>query len=281
MDYIELTVKYSSKLDFFGDLIVAELGEIGYDSFCQEPDEIKAYIESNLFSETTLTLLNNTNNKEFGTVSFSYIPVKTENWNAKWEEEFQPVVIGNECIVRAPFHTLDKTYKYDVIIEPKMSFGTGHHATTALMIETILEIDFEGKTAVDCGCGTGVLAIVAALRGASKVCAFDIDEWCYQNTIENIEVNKLDIDLFDVKLGGFETIAQGEQFDIVIANINRNILINSMKQIEACIAKGGTLLLSGFYETDIPQIKEAALQNNLEFVSFKEKNKWVCCRFTK
>lgn len=281
MNYIELQVKYTAKADFFADLITAELGEIGYDSFIQETDIIKAYIEESIFSEENISSLINTNNKEFGTVLFSWQKIETVNWNTKWEEQFQPVEIDSRCIIKAPFHKVEKKYEMEVIIEPKMSFGTGHHSTTSLVVESLLDIDCNNKSVVDCGSGTGILAIVAAMKGASSIKAFDIDDWCYENTLENIELNDVDKSKFEVFTGGFEVIKPNETFDIVIANINRNILINSMQQLADCMKDGSILLLSGFYEEDIPQIKDAALQKNLKFVSFKEKNRWVTCSFTK
>ena len=158
-----------------------------------------------------------------------------------------------------------------------MSFGTGHHETTQLMLEEILEIPCEGKTVVDCGCGTGVLAILAGKRGAKKIKGFDVEHWACENTIENFERNNIS---GIVECKGVESI-QNEEYDIVIANINRNILVNSMSQFSHSLAKGGILLLSGFYIQDIDIIKVSASQNNLKFISFREKNNWVACRFTR
>jgi ribosomal protein L11 methyltransferase len=281
MNYIELNIIYESKLDFFADLLIAELGEIGYDSFLQEENEIKAYIKIDDFSLDKIEKLSIINENKLGNIKYDYTEIEYVNWNEKWEQNFSPVIINDDCIIKAPFHNIEKKYNYEIIIEPKMSFGTGHHSTTALVIEMLLETDCKNKTVVDCGCGTGILAIFTALKGAKKIKAFDIDQWCIENTNDNISLNNISNNIINVELGGFENIKKEEQFDIVIANINRNILINSMQQISDCLKINGTLLLSGFYESDINHIQKSALENNLKFVTFKEKNNWASCCFTK
>ncbi|HLT49830.1 MAG TPA: 50S ribosomal protein L11 methyltransferase, partial [Aequorivita sp.] len=186
-----------------------------------------------------------------------------------------PIEVDGKCTVRAPFHP-DKNFEYEIVIEPKMSFGTGHHETTFMMLQFILENNFKGKSVLDMGCGTAVLAILAEMRGASKLDAIDIDEWCFENSLENIERNNCEN--ISVFLGDAKLLSD-KKYDVIIANINRNILLSDMDTYRKCLEKGGILYLSGFYNEDLPIIKEACNNLGFTFVENKEKNKWVAAKF--
>ena len=199
------------------------------------------------------------------------------NWNEEWEKNFEPIDVDRKCHVRAPFH--EKTNaEYDIVIEPKMSFGTGHHETTHMMIQHILETDFNGKKTLDMGCGTAILAILAEMKGAEPIDAIDIDNWCYLNSIENAERNNCKhISVYE----GDASLLAGKNYDIIIANINRNILLNDMEHYVNCLNANGTLFLSGFYTEDIPVITESCTKNGLSYVKQFERNNWVALKFVK
>lgn len=278
MDYIELSCKIDPFTQIFADLLMAELGEIGYDSFTQDLGDIKAYITENLFDFEAAQKLDIITSKQYGTVALSHQKIVTQNWNALWESNFDPVIAADNCIVRAPFHTLDKEYTYDIVIEPKMSFGTGHHQTTQLILEKLLTIDIDGKTVADCGCGTGVLGILASMRGAESVFAFDNDDWAYQNTVENTERNN--IHNMETLCGTLELL-KGRSFDIVIANINRNILIEGMQYISAAVKPGGTIIFSGIFVEDVEIMTHASAEFGLKYVESQTKDKWARAIYTK
>ena len=201
-----------------------------------------------------------------------------KNWNEEWEKHFfQPIVIGDKCVIHSTFHTDVPVAQYDIIIDPKMSFGTGHHATTSNMLSWILDDDMSGKRVLDMGCGTAVLGILAKKKGAASVLAIDIDEWCYDNALESASLNKVDIQV----LLGDASLLQEKQFDVILANINRNILLNDMAAYVACLPQGGCLYMSGFYTQDIPVIAECAVQLGMQQVGVKEQNNWVAVKFIK
>ena len=277
MDYIEVDFTIENE-EYVFDLLSAALGEIGFESFVSSENGLKAYIQSDLFSETIVQNL-------VTDFTFSSIPnykitkIKSKNWNEEWEKNyFEPIIIGNECVIHSSFHVNIPETRYRIIIDPKMSFGTGHHETTGLVIEQLLQVDLSGKTVLDMGCGTAVLAILARMRGAKHAVAIDIDDWCTQNSEENIALNN--ISDIEVLLGGAELLA-GKHFDIILANINRNILLNDMQHYANCLSTGSELYMSGFYVEDIPMIETEANRNGLSLIDFKEKNKWVvvkCCK---
>ena len=211
-------------------------------------------------------------------ITYNYVEAEDKNWNEEWEKNFfQPIVIGNRCVIHSTFHHDVPKAEYDIVINPQMAFGTGHHETTSLIISELLNSELEGKSLLDMGCGTSILAILARMRGATPCTAIDIDEWCVRNSIENIELNKVtDI---DVELGDAGTLQGKGPFDVVIANINRNILLNDMKQYVACMHPGSELYMSGFYVDDIPVIREEAERNGLNFIHHQEKNHWAAVKF--
>ena len=208
-------------------------------------------------------------------ISYVVEEIEQVNWNEEWEKNFEPIEVDDTCRVRAPFHEY-RDVKYDIVIEPKMSFGTGHHETTFMVIQHLLETDVVGKKTLDMGCGTAILAILAEMKGAQPIDAIDIDNWCYQNSIENAERNNCHyISVYE----GDASLLAGKKYDVIIANINRNILLNDMQQYVDCLNSNGTLLLSGFYEEDIPFIDASCTEKGLTFVKKHQKNNWVALKY--
>ena len=278
MNYIEVQFSITPYEEYISDVLAEELGEIGFDSFVPTEDSLSAYIVENLFDEPKLKDLLADFPFE-ASIDYKVTQIESKNWNEEWEKNFfEPIVIGNDCVIHSSFHKNVPEAKYDIVIDPKMAFGTGHHETTSLIIGLLLEMELEGKTLLDMGCGTAVLAILAAMRGAKDLVAIDIDTWCTENSIENIAINN--IEGIDVQLGGAELLA-GLHFDIVLANINRNILLADMEQYAACLSSGGELYMSGFYKEDIPLIEAEANRNGLKLIDFREKNNWVAVKTIK
>jgi ribosomal protein L11 methyltransferase len=256
------------------EILIAELGETPFESFIETEEGISAYIQKDLWNENVLDGIQILQSPDF-TISYKLEEIEQVNWNEEWEKNFEPIEVGNSCYVRAPFHD-KKDVPFDIVIEPKMSFGTGHHETTHMMIEHLLETDVENKKTLDMGCGTAILAILAEMKGAKPIDAIDIDNWCYLNSIENAERNNCkEITVLE----GDASLLPGREYDVIIANINRNILLQDMAQYTACLNKGGTLLLSGFYEEDIPHIDAACTENGLKFVKKLTKNNWVALKY--
>jgi ribosomal protein L11 methyltransferase len=265
-----------SPLELGSEILIAELAELPFESFEETETGVNAYIQKDLYQDDMLENIRIFDSSEF-TISYNIVEIAPENWNETWESNFNPITISDLCMVRAPFHE-KKEVEFDIVIEPKMSFGTGHHETTHLMLEYILEQDFENKKTLDMGCGTAVLAILASKKGANPVDAIDIDHWCYLNSIENIERNKcLNIRVLE----GDVSLLPGKSYDIIIANINRNILLQDLEVYQNCIQAGGMLLLSGFYQEDIEPIEKHCNSMNLNLLETKEKNNWVALRFIK
>lgn len=257
------------------EILIAELGSLGFESFVENEDGVTAYILKEEFNENMLTEVRILDSDEFK-ISYSSSEIQQVNWNEEWEKNFQPIVVDDICSLRAPFHPKPET-EFDIVIEPKMSFGTGHHATTHMMIQFILKNEWKGKSVLDMGCGTGVLAILSSQKGANPVEAIDIDNWCYLNTLENIERNN--VPEISVKEGGAELLGE-KKYDVIIANINRNILLNDMQKYVSVLQPDGDLYLSGFYKGDIPIIQEACEKLGLKFQENLEKDKWVAVKFS-
>ncbi|MBK9358634.1 MAG: 50S ribosomal protein L11 methyltransferase [Bacteroidales bacterium] len=271
MEYTELKCSLPEGDSVYAELIMARLGELGFESFEETGEGLLAYIPS---SEFDPAILNNPDLWPEGIdVEYTWAVIPEQNWNAVWEENFEPVTLAGRCHIRAPFHPVIPGIEYEIIIEPKMSFGTAHHETTALMIEYLLEEPVEGLTVLDMGSGTGVLAILAAMRGATDITAIDNDEWAYRNAIENVERNKSRG--ISVYLGDAGLLNNDKKFDFIIANINRNILLKDIEVYCKSLEKGGTLLMSGFYFEDIAAISDAAALSGLTYQGHKERNKWV------
>ncbi len=256
------------------DILVAELGDVGFESFTENPDGVEAYIQKKDWNTNLLDGIQILRSEE---VSFSYEVKEIEqvNWNEEWEKNFEPIVVDGQVSVRAPFHK-NPQLKYDIVIEPKMSFGTGHHETTHLMIEHLLQMDLKGKKVLDMGCGTGILAIFSEMKGAADVDAIDIDSWCYENSLENVERNHCkNISVSE----GDANLLKPQAYDLIIANINRNILLNDMLIYAKSLKENGTILLSGFYNEDIEKINEVAVLYGLHLEKKLERNNWVGLKY--
>ena len=258
------------------EILIAQLSQLGFDSFQENNDGISAYIDSTILSSVHVEDVQILNSIEFD-ISFEFYNVKKQNWNIKWESNFEPIYVDKICCVRAPFHK-KSNYKYDLVIEPKMSFGTGHHETTSMMISFILANSFSNSSVCDIGSGTGVLAILAEKRGASKIDAIDIDNWCYLNSIENIERNNSkNVNVYE---GEVHKLMQFT-YDNIFANINLNVLLVDIPNYSKMLNTGGLLYLSGFYLRDINSIEKVAKSSNLSLVESKVKNQWVALKFAK
>ena len=256
------------------EILIAELGEKPFESFIETDFGIVAYIQKNVWTENILDDIYILNSPEF-TISHTVEEIDQVNWNEEWEKNFEPIDVDGKCHVRAPFHPKTNA-EFDIIIEPKMSFGTGHHETTHMMIQHLLEIDVNDLKTLDMGCGTAILAILAEMKGSKPIDAIDIDNWCYLNSIENAERNNCnEISVYE----GDAALLKGKKYDLIIANINRNILLNDMQQYVACLNKKGTLLLSGFYNEDIPYIDASCTEKGLTYVKKFERNNWVSLRY--
>lgn len=271
--YLEFQFKIDP-LQPASDILIAELGEVGFESFVEEDDGVLAYIQKKDWHENILKDISILENESFK-ISFLITEIEQENWNANWEQNFNPILVDEICMVRAPFHE-KKNVEYDIVIEPKMSFGTGHHETTHMMLQHILMLDLERKVILDMGCGTGVLAILSAKCGAEKIDAIDIDNWCYLNAIENVQRNHADnIEVFEGDAG----LLKNQKYDLIIANINRNILLEDIPKYKNCLKKEGVLLLSGFYEEDLYSISKRCQEVGLSFEKKLEKNNWVAAKY--
>lgn len=259
------------------EILIAELGEKAFESFEETATGVSAYVQKDLWTEDILEDVFILQSEQF-TITYRKEEIAQVNWNEEWEKNFDPIDVDGICYVRAPFH--EKTSaQYDIVIEPKMSFGTGHHETTFMMIRQILNNDMQDKVVLDMGCGTAILAILASMRGAKHVDAIDIDNWCYLNSIENAERNNcVNVEVFE---GDASIISKEPKYNVILANINRNILLNDMDKYIASLYKGGEIYFSGFYTEDITAIKNCAEKIGLVFESSLEKNNWVSLKFIK
>jgi ribosomal protein L11 methyltransferase len=270
MDYLELNIEGINGEQ--KDILISRLLERGFESFGEDEERLKAYIQLELADMAKIRKIID----EFH-VSFTSTRIPKENWNEEWEKHYDPVLISGNCYIRAPFHPPLKGIRFDIIIEPKMSFGTAHHETPSLMIEMMMESDFTSKKVLDMGCGTGILAIFAKKLGAAEVDAVDNDEWAVENAIENVRKNhaaSVRVSLGDVKK------IRNQIYDCILANINRNVLLEDIPFYEYLIDRG-ELLLSGFYKEDIPLIIEKAENHRFRFITMKSKNNWVALKFTR
>lgn len=277
MNYKELILTVISEEEFHRDLLINALGEVGFDTFEETDLGFKAYIPSDDFDQEALDEAL----RPYGDmVTFSYevnlIPQK--NWNEVWESNFEPLQIGDKCFIRATFHKPRPEFPYEIVIDPKMAFGTGHHQTTAMMMELMLQEDFRGSKVLDMGCGTGILAILASMLGAIDVMAIDYDPVCFSSTEENARINH--ISNIRAACGSKEAIAE-EKFDVILANINRNILLDQLATYAKSLKTNGRLFMSGFYEEpDLQIIREAASRLGLRYAEHRTQQKWVAAKFT-
>ncbi|WP_346857463.1 50S ribosomal protein L11 methyltransferase [uncultured Draconibacterium sp.] len=278
MEYRKISIQTDPFQEWFRDVLTSQLAEIGFDSFVEIEEGFEAYIPSQQFSLRDFDKVVSAYDDDYDFLINSEI-IEDQNWNEEWEKNyFKPLVIGGECMIRAPFHTEYPNAKYEIIIEPNMAFGTGNHETTATIVESILQNDLSGKTILDMGCGTGILSILASMKGAKQITAIDIDNWSYEGTLENASLNN--IQNITVKLGDAALLGD-EKFDLIFANIHKNVLLNDMEAYYNVLNAGGTLIMSGFYTEDIPDIKNKAESLGMKDAGFVEKNNWTAHSFTK
>ncbi|CAA0216184.1 Ribosomal protein L11 methyltransferase [Tenacibaculum maritimum] len=258
------------------EILIAELGAAGFESFVENETGVVAYIQKDFWNKEILNDIFILNAGEFS-IKYTQQEIAQTNWNAEWEKNFTPIQVDAKVSIRAPFHE-NPNLPYDIVIEPKMSFGTGHHETTHMMVQHLLEMDVAGMKTLDMGCGTGILAIFAEMRGANPIDAIDIDNWCYENSLENIKRNNSKhIAVFE----GDSALLNNKKYDLIIANINRNILLMDMEIYTNCLHKEGVLLLSGFYKEDIPVINEEVIKYGLKLDKTLERNNWVALKYLK
>ena len=283
MEFIELRFILDTE---YNEILVAELGEVGFESFIDTENGLNAYIQADLYDENNINEIAQTYQETFA-FSFETIIVPKMNWNEEWEKNYPPIIVAEKCIVKASFHQIEQKYPYEITINPKMSFGTGHHETTALMLENQLSVNHQDKNIVDVGCGTGILAIMAYKLGAKSAVAFDIEEWAVENTKENFALNNCPINnalgdnLSHIFMGTIKDVAPKSSFDIVLANINRNVLLAEIPVYTQMLVGNGYLLVSGFYEQDMEDISKVAGSVGLQKISFKVKNNWTSIVFQK
>ena len=256
------------------EILIAELGAAGFESFTENKNGVTAYIQENEWREEILDDIQLLQSEEVE-ITFDIKEIEQVNWNSEWEKNFEPIQVNDLVSIRAPFHK-NPHLKYDIVIEPKMSFGTGHHETTHLMIQHLIDLDLKGKSVLDMGCGTGILAIFAEMKGAEKLDAIDIDPWCYENSLENIKRNQCkNIKVYE----GDASLLFQKKYDVIIANINRNILLQDISTYTKSLNKNGCLLLSGFYSEDIPIIDKEASKNKLKLEKKLVRNNWIGLKY--
>ena len=278
MKYFEVTFTTSPCNETVNDVVSALAGEIGFESFVEWENGVQAYIQQSLFDEEALKSMVAEFPLPDTKIEYTIVEAEDKDWNEEWEKNFfQPIVIGDRCCIHSTFHKDTPQTEYEILINPQMAFGTGHHETTSSIISELLEADLQGKSVLDMGCGTSILAILASMRGAGPITAIDIDDWCVNNSRDNIALNG--INNITVEWGDANLLKGREPFDVIIANINRNILLADMAQYAACMHSGSELYMSGFYVQDIPVIQEKAESLGIEFIHHREKNNWAAVKF--
>lgn len=278
MKYLEVTFTTNPCTETVNDVLSALAGDIGFETFVECEGGIQAYVQQALFNEESLKDMLNEFPLPDTQITYTLKEAEDKNWNEEWEKNFfQPIVIGDLCCIHSTFHKDAPKMEYEILINPQMAFGTGHHETTNSIIGELLDADLNGKSVLDMGCGTSILAILASMRGADPVTAIDIDDWCVNNSRDNIALNK--INNINVELGDANLLQGREPFDVIIANINRNILLADLPQYAACMHQGSEIYMSGFYVQDISFIREKAESLGMEFIHHREKNNWAAVKF--
>ena len=258
------------------EMLIAQLGYIGFESFVENENGVVAYIQKKEWNSDKVEDLYLLNSNEFD-ITFNHSEIEQTNWNKEWEKNFNPIQVNGQVSIRAPFHE-NPSLNFDIVIEPKMSFGTGHHETTHMMVQHLLALDLKNKKVLDMGCGTGILAIFAEMKGAQPTDAIDIDSWCFENSLENVQRNGCKhINVLE----GDSSLLKGKEYDVIIANINRNILLSDMKIYTDCLSENGVLLLSGFYKEDISIIESEVIKYGLVLDKMIQKNNWVALKYMK
>lgn len=277
MKYLQFNFRTSPCTEVTNDVLSATLADVGFESFMEQPGGIAAYIQKDLYDEHALRQALDDFPLPDARIDYDFLEAEDRDWNEEWERNFfQPIIIGNRCVVHSTFHHDVPQAEYDITIDPQMAFGTGHHETTGLIINELLDTGLAGRDVLDMGCGTSILAILARMRGAARCTAIDIDDWCVRNSLENIRLNRLDG--IDVSQGDASSLADKGPFDVIIANINRNILLNDMQSYAARMKHGALLLMSGFYVDDIPLIEAEARRLGLQPGGHREQNRWAMVR---
>jgi len=269
MNYVEVSFLLDPILPA-REVLMAELAELGFESFVESEEGLTAYIQHPDWNEGLLEGLMTSSIPDLK-ISWEVKTIEATNWNAEWEKSFDPISVDGACLIRAPFHEIQGDYKFVITIEPKMSFGTGHHATTHLIISEMLQMEWEGLDVLDMGSGTAVLAILAEKKGARDIDAIDIDEWAFENAEENASRN--DCSKIRCLLGGAELLGD-KKYDIILANINRNILLRDMNLYRAVLKDGGKILFSGFYEQDVVELEKVATPLGLKIQNKRLMNEW-------
>ena len=276
MDYLEIVLDVSGIGLDVQDMMIAQLNDSGFDSFEQKQNVIHAFTRNTKLSIDEFLKLSNSLSFSFNIIDFKILEDK--NWNDVWESDFNPVLINN-CYIRAPFHDVIKNIKYDILISPNMSFGTGHHETTYLMISNLLQINCVNKNVLDVGSGTGVLSILSEKKGASNIYSLDIDSYAYRNTLDNIKLNNChNISTYNSDIYG---LSSNQKFDILLANINKNILISQLSQYISVMSQDAIIMISGFFDSDFESIHLLALKYKLTLKHDVTKNKWKCAVYLK
>lgn len=275
MNYIELQLNVSPD---YTDILTAELAELGFESFVETDEGLNAYVTETDFDEQAIQELVDKYGSQTA-IAYEVSSLEKRNWNAEWERDYEPIEVASQVRVRASFHKMDARFRYDIVINPKMSFGTGHHETTAMMLEQQLSLDFGEKTVLDVGSGTGILAILAAKMGAKSVLAFDIEEWAVENARENAEMN--DCPQITVFQGTVDDVGPESRYNVVLANINRNVLLAEIPTYTNLLAEKGYLVVSGFYEHDAPDIQQKSIESGLSVVNQMTNRDWTSIVFQK
>ena len=277
MKYFEVTFSANPCNETITDILSALTAEIGFESFVECEGGMQAYIQQSLFDEEALKNIIADFPIPDTDITYTITEPEDKDWNEEWEKNFfQPIVIEDRCVIHSTFHKDYPKAEYDILINPQMAFGTGHHETTSSILGELLDADLKGKSVLDMGCGTSILAILASMRGADPVTAIDIDDWCVNNSRDNIALNN--INNITVELGDASLLEGHKPFDVIIANINRNILLNDMAAYTACMHKGSEIYMSGFYVQDIDAIRSKGESLGLKFVHYREKNNWAAVK---
>lgn len=277
MKYFEVTFSVNPCNETATDILSALTAETGFESFVECEGGMQAYVQQSLFDEEALKNIIADFPIPDTDITYTITEPEDKDWNEEWEKNFfQPIVIDNRCVIHSTFHKDYPKAEYDIVINPQMAFGTGHHETTSSILGELLDADLKGKSVLDMGCGTSILAILASMRGADPVTAIDIDDWCVNNSRDNIALNN--INNITVELGDASLLEGRKPFDVIIANINRNILLNDMAAYTACMHKGSEIYMSGFYVQDIDAIRSKGESLGLKFVHYREKNNWAAVK---
>jgi ribosomal protein L11 methyltransferase len=275
VDFIEVEIKC---LEYFREILMAEMSELDYNTFMETEAGFLAYIEQEKYETEPLQNLI----KRYGEpaqITFATTHVKEKNWNEEWEKNYEPIIIEDRCLIKASFHKIDQKYPFEIIIDPRMSFGTGHHETTYLMGSHQLEIDHKGKNVLDIGCGTGILAILASKLGAASVIAIDNNDWAFSNAADNVVLN--DVKNVDVRLGSIYDTVISKTFDIILANINRNVLLIELPDYVKMLNEKGVILISGFFKEDETDMVNLLLVQGYSLISKKTRNRWCALCFAR